>query len=624
MPRLDHNRLSKAVNAGFKYMEPFREIRKELLKQYYGRHYGSSEGGKKEPVALVHQATTTLVPNLVYSDPKVQIVTSYVPYRNYAETLAMATNHLIEEIDLRHALRMAVTDSIFSAGWIKTGIAATGQTIDVYGMDLDPGQPYAERVDPDDMVYDPTARDLEEVSYIGNRVRIPEYLALESGLFDPDRVKELTTRSEHPSEVKRSAAFGEANKEYREEDVVKYVDVVELWLPHDDVIVTIPWYPGDSYHDSEPLSVVEYMGPETGPYHQLGYAYAPDQIMPVAPAVHWYDLHDMVNSIARKMGRQASRSKSVLAYEDSSWEDAQEIVEASDGEAVRVDNIEGVKEVSYGGAVKDVYDAMSWAKQQFHETAMGMQQLAGVESPEETATQAEILSSNTGVRLSDMQSQVYDFTAEVCQDLMFFLHTDPLIEMPLVKRVDGREEQVFYTPEMQEGDWLDYHLKVIPHSMARQDPNTRLRRYMEFVSNVLPSLAQTQQMLGPAFNLDAAMSRIGREMGIDELDEFINSQAYQQRMQYLMGLMEQGIPMTQDLVQQAFNPMQAAMKQGKERSKEMLQEQQRPGGGRTGQPNPRGNMRQGITPETEFNQRQQQTAADAQRTYTANPTGGLQ
>ena len=616
MPVVPLNKLGKAVSAGYAHQKSFRRSRLKLLKQYVGRLYDPSQsrGAKAEPISLVYQAVTTLVPNLVYNDPKVKITSQFIQYREYADLLAMATNHLIEEIDLRYSLRMAIVDSIFLCGWIKTGIASSGQTIDVYGMDLDPGQPYAERVDPDDMVYDPNARDLEEVAWIGNRVRITRELALESGMYDEKLLQKAMSRDRDKQEMAMSAAgIGKKDSSTNPQDIVDYVDLTEVWVPQDNIIVTIPWTTDDP-GQTEPLAVVDYEGPERGPFHQLGYAYVPDQIMPAAPAMMWYDLHQLANRIARKAGRQAEREKSVLAYESDSWEDAQDIIDASDGEAVRVDNIDGVKEVAYGGMSDSGLEAVQWAKGNFHEAAMGLDQLSGQDSGEDTATQAQILDANASVRLDDMRSQVYHFAAGIGEDLMFFLHTDPLIELPLVKRVDGQEQQVFYTPEMQEGDWLDYHVKVIPYSMARQDPNTRLRRFMEFTSNVIPSLVQAAMQLGPAFRLENALNIVGRELGIDELDEFIDVAALNQRMEYLSRLLEAGVPMTQEVVQNAFNPESLVLG--------ATQPPEEGAAGGTGsrpqQPNPMGNLAAGITPDVERRQRAQSVAGEAQRTYTAN------
>lgn len=612
---VEPRKLMKSVQVGFDKMRHFRRARMRILTQYVGRFYqrrrqDSLESSKAYPVNFIYKAMTTLIPNLVYNDPKGRISTNYLDYRPYAESLELATNHLVYEINLRHTLRMVLTDAVILAGWLKTGIGTSGQTLDLDGTLHDPGQPYADRVDPDDMTVDPFARTLEEAYYLGNRIRVAKNYLLEHRILREKEINKLQTRYDYPNwseATLMSHSADSANYLAVNQGPVEYVDLVEVYIPYEQKIVTIPYDPSGHGYQKEYLREVEYEGPETGPYHMMGFAFAPDNIMPIAPAMMWLDLHDMGNKIARKIARQAERQKTVLAYEASAWEDAADIRDADDGESIRVDNVDAIKEVSYGGANEEGYQYMEWAERHFSDIAMNIDLLSGEGTNEPTATQAEITQANTSVRLADMQNLVYSFTGGVMRDLMFFLHTDPFIQLPLVKRVNGVDQQVHYTPEMREGDWADYHLKVIPFSMARQDPNVKVRRLMEFAANVIPAFAGAMQMLGPAFNIENAISIVGREMGIEELDEIINSEVIQSQVQRMRQLLDAGVPLDPKVLKTLMNPQQgqvAGVMHGA------------PGPGmKPGQPNPGGNMRQGVTPQTEANMMHQETAGELQSTY---------
>ncbi|MFP3326294.1 hypothetical protein R0K05_24905, partial [Planococcus sp. SIMBA_160] len=73
-PDYEPVKIAKSVHTGFKRMEKFRRNREKLLKEYVGRWYGGREDkGKATPINLIYQAVTTLVPNLVYQDPKVSV-----------------------------------------------------------------------------------------------------------------------------------------------------------------------------------------------------------------------------------------------------------------------------------------------------------------------------------------------------------------------------------------------------------------------------------------------------------------------------------------------------------------------------------------------------------------------
>jgi hypothetical protein len=628
-PPLEPRKVGRMINAGFSQMATFRKARLRVIAQYTGAYYADGHGVKDgpsrhNPINLIYQGMTTMVPNLVYNIPRCDITTQFLAYREYGEVLELAVNHLVREINLRMSLRKAITDAIICCGWIKTGIGVTGQTVDSDGLLHDIGQPYADRVDPDDMFIDPNARRLEEAFGIGSRVRVAKSWLLEHNIVNEDKVKQLHSRYEYPTDPEVSIiGHSQTSRDYvtggDSQGPLEYVDLVETWIPSDNVIVLTPYEPHSSGSGvTEFLRVVDYEGPETGPYHQLGFAWAGDNIMPLPPASVWYDMHIQANKVARKIARQAERQKSVLIYQSTDWEDAREIIDADDGETVKVDDIDHIKEVSYGGASDDAYQYITWAKQMFSEMAMNLDLLSGAGTNEPTATQAELVQSNASVRLADMQNIVYSFTGDIMRDLLFFVHTDPLIDKMLVKRDRGEDQQVRYTPEMREGDWLDYALKVRAYSMARQDPNVKIRRLMEFTGSVIPALANAFQMLGPAFKLENAMRLIGREMGIEEVDELVDVKMLDMMNQRVQELIEAGMPVDSKMIRMLANPLAAGAVTSL-------------GGGEGGvggqnsenanpqamlnQANPMGNVASGVTPGAERNMRQQETAGDLQGAY---------
>lgn len=612
-------RLARSVELAFQKMEGMRRARYKMLAQYVGPFYAKNKGGagdseekKASPINLMYNAVTTMVPNLVYNNPKCKITSQILPFRQYGENLGLAVNHLGKRIDLKMTLRKVITDALFCAGFVKTGLGDGGSTVVIDGVTHVVGQPFADRVDPDDMVIDPGARDWDEMAFVGNRFRLRRDDAMEGGLYDPDKLKQLSSRYQLNSGFKTEASAlqgdgGLTMQSYQE--IADYVDLVEIYLPAEQLIVTLPYGPGHS--DSDILRVVEYEGPDKGPYHMLGFAYVPDNVLPVPPASIWYYLHILSNRIARKIGRQAERMKRLLAFEGQAEEDAQELMDADDGETVRVDHIDAVKEINLGGTTDDAYKYQAWVEEQFSKQAGNIDQLAGNSADAPTATQSQMLAANQQIRLADQQNIVYDFTADVMGDLAYFIHTDPLIELPLARRVNGVDQQVTYSPEMRDGDFFDYFLTIIPYSMARQDPNVRLKRIMDFIATNIPALAMAFQQLGPMFNLEGAVNLVLREMGIEEADELINSQLLQQHVQMMMQQWMQGGVMPDGKAATGGQPNPQAAQQGPQ--------QQQPafaGGVRPQQPNP---MQMGpvggVMPGQEQNMQAQETAGQLQSTY---------
>lgn len=533
-------RMSKVINAGYAAMKQMRAARVQFNNQRAGRFYAevkkqfgsSGDDIKASPINLLAQAADTMVPNLVFNNPKIKLRTEILEYRDYMSVLELAVNQRIKKMNFRAALRLAVVDSIFAAGFMKTGIALSGEVLPADGYDYELDEPFAERVDPDDMILDPVARAWDEQNLIGNRYTANKEDCLARG-FDKNLLEQAVAR------FARQAGPETARISKRNSDgyLFDQVDLVEIYVPREGLIYTALWEPG---HDiSEYLDIREWIGTERGPYHMLGYNFIPDNILPVPPASVWFDLHLLGNKLARKIARQAERAKRITAYEGSAEEDMDLIRDAADGECVKVSNVDAIKEINYGGSTEDAFVSLEWVKSQFSEQAGQLDQLSGQKAAAPTLGQSEILQANSSIRLADLQNQVHDFVASVATEIMFYIHTDPAHELHLVKREKGQEKQVIFTPEMSGGAQItDFATDVVPFSMARQDPNMRIRRLMEFWSAVIPSIVQAQQALGPSFKGDEALEAAAKEMGIEDADAWLDMQEFKDvfMAQFLAGL----------------------------------------------------------------------------------------
>lgn len=518
--------MSKLIDVSFAKYDHVRKARAKFLAQYVGRFYAKSKPGDQEerkasPVNLIYQAVNTLVPNLVFRDPKFKVRSQIVNFRGYADMLELAMNKVAEDIKLRQELRMVIVDSLFYAGFMKTGIAANGKYIAEGNSQIPLGEPFAERVDPDDMILDPLAKKWDQQMFLGNRFRVLRQDLLDTGL-DNDLIMSLGSRTDNKASFE--AAYLSGDKSGDVDGILDYVDLAEIYLPRDKRVVTVPWTKGSIAEKF--INDIDWSGPDSGPYHMLGYSEVPDNLLPVPPVSLWYDLHVLGNRIARKIARQADRLKRVLAYEGSAIDDAENIADADDGEAIRVNNLGGIKEVNFGGTTEDAYGFMEWVEKKFSEVTNNLDLLSGQSAGAPTATQSEMLQNNSSVRLADLQNQVYDFTKDVGTDIAFFLHTDPLIELPLVRRVQGQDQQVHYTPEMRQGDFIHYMLAVQPQSMAKPDPNMKVQHLLQFATNVIPAAAQAVQLLGPSFKVQEYLTRIAQEIGLEELDGIIDMPTY--------------------------------------------------------------------------------------------------
>lgn len=530
-------RLSRTIDSAFAKTKTQRQARVRFLSQFVGRFYRSAskrgdESSKASPINLLYSALTTLVPNLVFNDPKAKAVVDLLAYRTYAELLGTATTMVGKRTKFRETLRGVITDSILMAGFIKTGIAIGDQVIEFDDKTtVNLTEPFIERVSPDDMILDPNARSWDEQAIVGNKFRADIDHLIEIGYGDPDQLRKLGEDVGYNAAVNKAEDVTKVTQQ--SDETRRYVELAEIWIPAEKRVVTMPYKAGATFDDF--VHEIEYSGPAKGQYHMLGLVTATDNLLPVAPAGLYYDLHILGNRIARKIARQAERNKRVLAYEDDAEEDVEAIADSNDGESVRVNDVNKLKEIEYGGVSEKAYEWMNWIKQTFSEQSGSIENTGqGPESP--TLGQAQMVQANQSVRLGDMQNIVYGFAGEVLSDIAFYLHTDPLIDLPLVRRVNGTETQEFYTPDARQGEWFDYHITIQPLSMARPDPNTAVARKIQFATNVIPAAAQAAGMLGPGFKIGPFLTTIAREVGIDDADEWLNTPEIAQWIQMNMVL----------------------------------------------------------------------------------------
>ena len=549
-------KLYRAVQLGEDRLRNFRSARLLFLRQFAGQWYDRDRAVVgDEPLNFIFTAISTIVPNLVTNFPKTVVTAKFLAYRGYAELLGLGLDYLAKEIDLRTELRRWIVDSLFCLGVMKTGIATSGD-LAIFNDDtrIDPGRPYATVIDFDDFILDPSCRRIEEATFVGHNVRVPRQLLLDSGLYRNDLIEKLPAVGSDPTERQTAEQLSQHElSQSQTADLQDYVKVRELWVPGAQAVVTLP--AGPVVFD-EPLRLEDYNGPDEGMYTYLSLTPPlPNNPMPIAPVGIWYDLHVASNRMAKKIMEQAERQKDILGYRPSAADDAQEIIDAGDGEAIQLQDPDGSKVFSFGGQQHSNEGHLAQLAHWFNLASGNTEQLAGVRSDAQTATQANILQGNAAVRVEDMRDIVYLGTRNIQRKLAWYLHTDPLIALPLVKRkpipaqvIIGPtgpimlppkmvEEQVILTPEVRAGDFLDFHFEIEAKSMSRMDPAARLQKALMFASQVLPSAAQAAMIcnqMGVPFSFAKFAIRMAKEMEIEWMDEVFHDPEFQMQLAAMM------------------------------------------------------------------------------------------
>lgn len=538
--------LQKSALAGFKRLRNFRAARLMFIKAYTGQYYNKDFGTLgSEPLNLAFTAIRALVPNLVTRNPKNIVGSDYLMYRSYGELMALALDYLSKKLDLPEILQRGIVDSIFTMGIFKVGLMTTDSLVYFGDEGVDPGQLYVDTVDFDNFTFDPDARTIKQASFVGEKIRVERDEILESGLYDNGIIERLpasTNRELDQSKQVRNLSDSRSNLRITDK-LHDFIDLMELWLPGPNVIVTVPFKASTS---GKFLREETFNGPDDGPYVELSLTPpVPDNPIPVQLAGVWHDLHTLGNRIAKKTLDQAEAQKDILGYQGTYADDAQEIVDAKNLDAVRMADPRSAQMFSFGGQNPQneqmVAQILAWFDQFSGNTSM----LAGTRMETNVATVANILSQGAATGITYMKDRVYIATQKIMRKCAWYLHTDPLIKMPLIQRrvipaeyeitdeeirmispAQVEETQIILTPEMRKGDFLDFAFDIEQDSMAPINWQFRLQQLRLLAVNIIPAAAAAAQIaaqLGTPFSFQRFVVRIAKMMNIDWMDEIFQS-----------------------------------------------------------------------------------------------------
>ena len=564
LDQISPSKFMKAVQRGAKRLSNFRGARTMFIKEYVGAYYDQKDGGiGTRALNLIYNATRVLVPTLVMNFPKHTISTPYLQSREYANLLGLALDQQDLKLGIKDIYRRAIVDAIFTLGVLKTGLA---QSDDVYVFDDDLGQEsvdngtvYTDAVDFDNFVVDPNCREymFADATFMGDRLTVPRQMLLDSGLYKNDLIERLPrSGTENRDGDKASDASMQQIDKADNAALQDEVEIYEIWVPSANAIVTVPAAKEAVYE--EYLRVADYYGVKEGPYTLLAFSPpVPGNPLPVPAVGVWYDLHVLANRMAKKIVDQAERQKDIIGYKRSASDDAESVRDAADGEGIAMDDPDAVKTYSFGGQQNSNENHLQSLENWFNMLAGNPAQVGGQNIEAKSATAANVLQSNSQIGLEDMKDAVYQMAASEARRRAWFLHTDPLMKLPLTKRQLNaqpqqiqtpmgpqwlisptmEEVQVILTPEARSGDFLDYTFKIEPESLGRVDSKTRVQQAMAFAQQVLPATmaaAQVAMGLGIPFNAVAFLIRMAKDLQITWLDEVLYDPQFQAQMQMQM------------------------------------------------------------------------------------------
>jgi len=502
--------IQEMTDDSMRRQECWRTDRNKHLKEYVGQRYG--DHGASWPVALnlIRLLVAVFTQHLSARAPKA-LVTSLFPHLHpTAVTRGLVLNREIERVKFAKTARRAVSSAMFLMGIVKVGtdISSSGQ----------PPLPYVEGVLFDDFACDMNAHDFDEVEFIGHRTYERLDDVQDNPLYDQRVTRLLQGDADYSSEP-----FGEdradvmtAGQQTRTIEASKRCWLWHVYLKPERLLVTY----ADTKDVNRPLRVIDYDGPERGPFHVLGFSEVPDNLMPLSPVASLIDLHDLANRLFRKIARQAERAKNVTAFAPGAEDEAAAIQDAEDGRFVKVTDPNLIKQFRSGSIDTASFALALQLLDKFNYFAGNLNTIGGLTTSAETLGQEQMIGRASSQQVVEMQLAFVTWVQDIYQHLMWEVDNGERMLIPVVKKVRGTDIQVNanYLPGMAPGAFDDYRYRIHPYSGGYKSPAERLQMLLQIFERYVMPLGQMGALEQQSLSIDinALFDMIGEYGDMEE------------------------------------------------------------------------------------------------------------
>lgn len=511
-PGITAGKLAQAVASGYKAWEWARRQRDEAISKLCGERYGKDDlpkNAERAAINLIAQTFITLLPNLFPHEIKHVCRTTDPRLEFDGIVIAADLDHRAKEEDLPETIQRAGCDALLGpCGVLVTRMKAGTDLYKINGQLYDNGAFYTAHVDLDDYACDATARRRGEFRWEAIRWRASRRELKASGLYSPDDIDALP---------------GYDTGEKKGDELVDTVQCWDVYVYQGDRILCVTiggtfCNSGDPTHGAKILAKYVFQGPASGPIRWISFYDVPGKPAPLPPVLLWAELHDAIAKVGDKLIRSILESKVIGAYRPTAIDDANAARNAGHLEMVKMQDPEGLKFHTVEGLSDTFWTGFGWLSEQGSKAAGNQNLRAGTSTDAGTATEASILATNSDQRTRWMRDRIQKTLKQIANDRAWYILTDPLInKMTGVRDAGGEMMSVIYTAEAREGDPLDFMFDVVPFQPESADPNVRLKRITELLSQVLPAVFPLVQagLIDPM----GLVRLISREFGTQDFDQ---------------------------------------------------------------------------------------------------------
>jgi len=520
---LKRARFLKAIRSSRDALEPFRRVRKELIKDYVGSWYAESGAENKTLVNLINQTARIYTVALAANNPKVLVQSPVIENLAFSRRFEINLNKLISDMALDKTFRAIVMDAFFCIGcgvvmMRDTDTRFHGLLESEEDVWFDPGEPWFNRISLDDLILDMPARELSKMRYCGHRYRADyEKVMDEPGYDKKVKSKLKPTSRQHQDSVGAARDIASDWASAEDDDLKDMVWLMDVWIAENNSIVTMA-----CDQDMPPLIEREWVGSQAGPYKFLSLGDTPDNVIPTSPAINLKGMHDLQNRLHRRMEDDSDAHRVVNVFPPGMEDDAERLRTAERNGWYRGRSPEQIKQFESGGVDQRDMALAAFLQGEYDRFAGNLQAMGGLGSQSSTVGQEELIQGNMSRNVADMRMAVVSFASDCILDLGRLMWEDNNLEIKTSVPVanSGISVPSDWTPGNRIGVFEDYEFRVEPYSMVFKSPEQNLQEIFQVLRELAP-LWPMFQASGATLDAQAIVEEIARLKNRPEFKRFI-------------------------------------------------------------------------------------------------------
>ena len=514
-------RLLKAVKSSREALEPYRRVRKMLIKQYCGSWYHEDASDEKILVNLMNQTASIYTIALAANNPQVLVSTPSVDNLPFARKFEVNLNKLIGDMELDKTFRSIVLDAFFCIGcgvvmMRDTDTRFHGLLESEEDVWLDPGEPWLNRVSLDDLILDMPAKELTKMRYCGHRYRADYEKVMDEPGYDK-KVKDKLTPTSREAQDSTGAAREIGIDPSEDDDMKDMIWLQDIWVAENKSIVTMA-----CDDDLPPLLERDWEGSQAGPYKFLSLGNVPDRIVPASPAINLLGMHKLQNRLWSRMEDDSDAHRLIQVYPPGLEDEANNYRTAERNGWYRGKSPEQIKQFETGGIDQRDMALATYLQDTFDRMAGNLQAMGGLGSQAATLGQEELVHGQLSRNVADMRMSVVSFASDCILDLGHLMWEDQTLELNSSIPVGNSGIQISanWTPENRVGEFEDYDFRVEPYSMVFKTPEAKLQETFQVLQQLAP-LWPMFQASGATLDAEAIVDEIARLKNRPEFKKFI-------------------------------------------------------------------------------------------------------